>query len=527
MKKRLTGRLSFIALAVIVLFPTARVAAIAVADSNTVYQWNLSVYNSKSTDEATLAYYRLPGIGVYSDDEEAVNLALSITAGKTNDYEKVRAIHDWVAGNVWYDLNSVIVGSTGVLANKRTVCQGYSNLTAALLRASGIPAKVVTGFASTAGVGSETAENHAWNEAYADGRWIILDTTWDSNNKYENGVYSKQATCRNDYFDISLQDISKDHRYLDYTDYYVIDRLIIDGGTNVICGIHDFLSYKDNVEEIAIPDGVMGIGGDIFNSCKSLRSVTISQSVKSIGDYAFSFCPNLSSIVIPNSVAHIESNVFERSPNVVLYGNAGSYAETYAKENSLPFVAETLNTASEWARPAITSAVNKGFVPEDLQDNYTDTITRAEFCRLAMSYIEYATGKDIDAYMKEKGVSHDPGAFTDTSDPYILAAFALGVTTGTGNNQFTPDGQFSRESAAGMLKNVCAALGRDVGGSPDAGFNDTNDISAWTVDGVNYCVANGIMRGGSGNMFDPKGTFTREMSIMTFDNMKHNELPGI
>ena len=179
-----------------------------------------------------------------------------------------------------------------------------------------------------------------------------------------------------------------------------------------------------------------------------------------------------------------------------------------------------LSTASGWARDSITSAVSKGFVPADLQGRYTNTITRAEFCRLAVKWVEYKTGKAIDEVMKEKGVTRDPKAFTDTNDQDILAAFALGITSGAGDNKFNPNGAFTREQAAGMIKNVCAALGQDVDGSPPAGFNDAGDISAWTVDGVNYCVANGIMRGGDGNLFSPKGTFTREMSIMTFDNMK-------
>ena len=186
--------------AVILIVGMIPLSAKAATGYEAVYQWNLSVYNSKSTDEATLAYYRLPEYMVNSLDEDTANLALSITTGKVSDYEKIKAIHDWVAENIWYDVDSQITGSTHVLNTKRTVCYGYSNLTAALLRAVGIPAKVIAGFAL--GISGSPADfydvsgtegNHAWNEAYADGRWIILDTTWDSNNKYLNGVYSKQA----------------------------------------------------------------------------------------------------------------------------------------------------------------------------------------------------------------------------------------------------------------------------------------------------------------------------------------------
>lgn len=36
--------------------------------------------------------------------------------------------------------------------------------------------------------------NHAHVEAWADEHWVIMDATWDSNNKYENGVYNTDFT---------------------------------------------------------------------------------------------------------------------------------------------------------------------------------------------------------------------------------------------------------------------------------------------------------------------------------------------
>ena len=75
----------------------------------------------------------------------------------------------------------------------------------------------------------------------------------------------------------------------------------------------------------------------------------------------------------------------------------------------------SIETASEWARPGIESAIGKGFVPVSLQSGYTSVITRQEFCRMAVKWVEYATGKGIDAVLAERGLSRDTGAFTDTS----------------------------------------------------------------------------------------------------------------
>ena len=189
-------------------------------------------------------------------------------------------------------------------------------------------------------------------------------------------------------------------------------------------------------------------------------------------------------------------------------------------EQSAPISNSRLASASDWAKDGIKSALKKGFVPEDVMDDYQGVISRRDFCRMAVRYVEYATGDSIDGIMAAKGVTRDPNAFSDTGDPDILAAFAVGITSGTGNGQFTPDGRFTREQAARMLMNVCAVLGKETGASPPSGFSDMRDVSGWAADAVNYCYANGIMVGTGGNMFSPMDAYTREQSILTFDRLQ-------
>jgi Uncharacterized protein involved in cytokinesis, contains TGc (transglutaminase/protease-like) domain len=104
--------------------------------------------------------------------------------------EKVLAVHDWVARNITYDVESYLSGSipnrkaSEVLKDKVGVCEHYSVLAAALLRAMNIPAKVIHGYARRE---AETWQdvrkgdpNHAWNEVFVDGRWLAMDVTWDA-----------------------------------------------------------------------------------------------------------------------------------------------------------------------------------------------------------------------------------------------------------------------------------------------------------------------------------------------------------
>jgi len=183
-----------------------------------------------------------------------------------------------------------------------------------------------------------------------------------------------------------------------------------------------------------------------------------------------------------------------------------------------------IDAASSWARSGILSAINKGFVPADLQDKYTDVITRQEFCRMAVKWVEYVFDMNIDAILEKQDLQRNPNAFTDTNDSYILAAFALGVTAGMGNGLFVPNGQFSREQAATMIMNTCKAIGAAAGGSPNAGFADMSIAANWAHPGINFVRDNSIMAGTGNNNFDPKATYTREQSIVTFNNIDHTAL---
>ena len=188
-------------------------------------------------------------------------------------------------------------------------------------------------------------------------------------------------------------------------------------------------------------------------------------------------------------------------------------------------------TASEWALEGIYSALNKGFVPEELQGNYSNAITRQEFCCMAVMYVEYALGNDIDDILTEQNLSRNLNAFSDTTDPYILAAYALGITNGTRAPTekqpgiFSPNGIFSRQEAATMLMRVCKVIGMDTSDPPPSDFVDLNTSDIWAHDGINFVRAKNIMGGINTTTptFNPRGTYSRQESIVTFDRIDRLE----
>ena len=79
-------------------------------------------------------------------------------------------------------------------------------------------------------------------------------------------------------------------------------------GTKVIC--NEAFYWREELQDIHIPNSVTQIGEDAFRGCSSLQSIHIPNSVNHIGYSAFEDCSSLQNINIPNSVTHIDRNPF-------------------------------------------------------------------------------------------------------------------------------------------------------------------------------------------------------------------------
>ena len=162
-----------------------------------------------------------------------------------------------------------------------------------------------------------------------------------------------------------------------------------------------------------------------------------------------------------------------------------------------------LTTASEWAREGITRAIGLGLVPQNLQSNYTQATTRAEFAALA-----------VTLYENQRGTITGRSTFADTDDINVQKAAYIGVVMGVGNNRFDPNAQLTREQAAVMLVRLAGAIGQPFPPSAPT-FADNAQVSSWAADAVGQMQATGIMGGVGNNRFAPSGDYTREQSIIT------------
>ena len=115
------------------------------------------------------------------------------------------------------------------------------------------------------------------------------------------------------------------------------------------------------LKQISIPDSVSFMGTDVFNGCSKLTSANHPKSTEKITTREFANCTTLTKIEIPEGVKEIQNEAFvndsflkdiyipksvtkivnsivSNTKKITIHGYAGSFAETYANNNSIKFV---------------------------------------------------------------------------------------------------------------------------------------------------------------------------------------------
>lgn len=98
---------------------------------------------------------------------------------KSDDYQNVKMVHDYLVENIEYD--EVSSGDNaynlyGALIYKKCVCEGYAEAFKYIMDGLNIPCVIVSGKATNS---EGKTENHAWNYVQLNGNWYAIDCTWD------------------------------------------------------------------------------------------------------------------------------------------------------------------------------------------------------------------------------------------------------------------------------------------------------------------------------------------------------------
>lgn len=147
---------------------------VSISDPNTVFLYASQMVNFDSASDAAA-------------------FAHTLTKNSNNNTEKANAIYEYLVKNITYDYEKIKTISSNYIPDADTIlkagsgiCYDYAVLMAAMLRETGIPAKLVMGYRNG------LDNYHAWNEVLLKGEWITVDATFDAV-EYRNGrPYSLQ-----------------------------------------------------------------------------------------------------------------------------------------------------------------------------------------------------------------------------------------------------------------------------------------------------------------------------------------------
>ena len=189
---------------------------------------------------------------------------------------------------------------------------------------------------------------------------------------------------------------------------------------------------------------------------------------------------------------------------------------------------------SAWAKEEVQEAIQLGIVPEDMQNDYKNNITRAEFAKIAVMFVARHFDMDVDEvvewYLSEhidsegNQLTFKDNTFIDIENSayeyYIKCANSMSILYGRGDGIFDPDAFITREEAATMLLRVYFRYGAGVKLGPKSegvdAFYDVEEISSWADSAVRYMYQWDVMKGVSDVQYSPKSHYTKEQCYITF-----------
>ena len=161
--------------------------------------WTYSGYAQQQTASADsyTDYYKEPDDGNIYEVKGRYNyksLAEEITAGCTNNYERIKAIYGWICSHIDYDTSYKIRSADECLKKQKGVCQAYCELFFLLGKALGIRVETIDGKAKDQ-TGYVNPNGHGWLFAYTrENRGVLMDPTWGAGS-VEGDKFVRDENC--------------------------------------------------------------------------------------------------------------------------------------------------------------------------------------------------------------------------------------------------------------------------------------------------------------------------------------------
>ena len=345
--------------------------------------WNCQGYTVGATQEAssqgsgydvhiTFTFTYLSDADQEAQMDQAVaDLLSSLDLSGKTDYQKIKAIYDYICSNITYDYDNLYNdsytlkhSSYAALINKKAVCQGYASLFYRLALEAGIDARVISG---------DSGGPHAWNIVKIEGSYYNLDSTWDAGNTEYEYFLKNAKDFPNHTRDAAYTTAAFTSSYLIAATSYAVHGSIQDYEYKITNNSQVIITkYTGTDADVTTPDTidgmpVIGIDTNAFFDLPNLETLTISEGVQSVSDTFTGNVPKLRQI-------HFPSTLDFRTPDGSDYpilGSCPSLEEITVPDNSPYLYAENgiLYDSAQYAVLCSAQNANLGdlVLPETVQ----------------------------------------------------------------------------------------------------------------------------------------------------------------
>lgn len=350
----------------------------------------------------------------------------------------------------------------------------------------------------------------------------------------------------------------------DRTTWTLSDGVLVINGTGRATDAYDHL-FENNpyIETVIVDNNISEVGSSLFKNMPNLKNIIVMSNQTIVSSIACD-CPNMNNFIIGANLKDDEmknDNVLLNKIKVTMGGLTGTTGGGAAIASPVPIASKViisseysnLTTAtneaaaliakmnlpasalallpaeltggaavdtpvtsepavSTWAQTYVDTAETSGFIPaETLGNDYTESITRAEFAALAVQTYETISGSEV---------SYTDSNFADcTGNEAVSKAYALGILAGynsadtTSDVRVGPDNLITREQAATMLARLSEKLGKPMTAADNLPFTDS--IADWAYENIAKVYDAGVMAGTSATTFSGSANYTIEQSVVT------------
>lgn len=463
--------------------------------------------------------YTMEGEGLETarlEYETELAYIVSLADPAMNDLEKALWVHDYLIASYAYDESQTVYDAYGLFTKRTGVCQAYSLAYAAVMRELGVETVMV----------SSREMNHAWNLVKIGDDWYHVDLVYDDPTPDRTGRvnhvnfmldderitqtepphygWESAILCEDaSYADNIWDSVSTRMIYMDRQWYYIDEET-----SSLVASLIDG-RYPLNIYEFTDKWYVKGMQQHFWLGLYTGLSDCLGHLLFNTPDRMMIYSPGTGKMDV--YMEFDDTRVFGSAvyKNTLEYFAAQSPEEGEVREYSisdenigstvtiLPF--DDVNRLDAFYA-AVRFVYERGLFQGVSAVKFAPDapLTRAMF----VTVLGRLCGVDPERYGEIRYTDIEPGQWYM---PYVEWASREGIVNGIGGGLFDPMGEITHEQMYKIVARCGVRLGAGNMNFTEnvLMYEDADEISDWAVDGISYCMVNGLIIAESGEPLNP------------------------